>query len=68
MAAALKFLDQLQPDYCVISLGADNSYGHPHKEVIKRLNKLDTTVYRTDISGTVTAQTDGKSIRFATEK
>ena len=67
-ASSQKFLDQLQPDYCVISLGADNSYGHPHKEVMNRLNKMNTTVYRTDLNGTVTAQTDGSTIQFATEK
>ena len=67
-ASSQKFLDQLQPDYCVLSLGADNSYGHPHKEVVKRLNKLNTTVYRTDINGTILVQTDGNDIQFTTEK
>lgn len=67
-ASSQKFLDQLQPDYCVISLDADNSYGHPHKEVMNRLNKMNTTVYRTDLNGTVTAQTDGSTIQFTTEK
>ena len=67
-ASSQKFLDQLQPNYCVISLGADNSYGHPHKEVMNRLSKMDTTVYRTDLNGTVTAQTDGSTIQFTTEK
>lgn len=67
-ASSQKFLDQLQPNYCVISLGADNSYGHPHKEVMNRLNKMNTTVYRTDLNGTVTAQTDGSTIQFTTEK
>lgn len=67
-ASTKKFLDQLQPEYCIISLGADNSYGHPHKEVIKRLNQLDTGVYRTDMSGTVTIETDGVALELTTEK
>ncbi len=38
-ATTQKFLDRLNPDYCVISLGADNKYGHPHKEISQRLKK-----------------------------
>ncbi len=67
-ATTQKFLDALAPDYCVISLGADNSYGHPHKEVSDRLKEADIPVYRTDLNGTVTAHTDGTSINFTTEK
>lgn len=67
-ATTQKFLDALSPEYCVISLGADNSYGHPHKEVSKRLNKAGMPVYRTDLNGTVTARTDGKEITFVTQK
>lgn len=62
------FLNKLDPDYCVISLGKNNKYGHPSKEVSKLLKKMEMPVYRTDLNGTVTAFTDGKAIRFATEK
>ncbi len=34
------FLDVIQPEICVISCGKDNSYGHPHEEVIERLEDL----------------------------
>ncbi len=67
-ATTAAFLKALAPDACVISLGADNSYGHPHQEVADRLKKSALTVYRTDLNGTVTAHTDGKTIRFTTEK
>ena len=42
------FLDAVSPDIVVISVGADNDYGHPHKETMERLSKMDVKVYRTD--------------------
>lgn len=67
-ATTQPFLDQLAPQYCVISVGKDNSYGHPHKEISRRLDASGATVYRTDLNGTVTAATDGKTITFTTER
>lgn len=67
-ASTEAFLNALSPDACVISLGAGNSYGHPHKEVTRLFKKLGLTVYRTDLNGTVTAHTDGKTLTFTTEK
>jgi len=62
------FLRQVMPKYGVISCGADNTYGHPHGEVTSRLYDAGVTVYRTDQQGTVIASSDGREIRFATEK
>ena len=67
-ASTEAFLKALSPDTCVLSLGAGNSYGHPHKEITQRIKKLGLTAYRTDLNGTVTAHTDGKTITFTTEK
>ena len=47
------FLDAVNPEIAVISLSADNSYGHPHEEVQKRLATAKIPVYRTDESGTI---------------
>lgn len=60
------FLSQVDPRYAVISCGLDNSYGHPHKEVLARLEKQGVTLYRTDQDGTVLAKSDGKEITFET--
>lgn len=62
------FLREVMPEYGVISCGIDNTYGHPHTEVISRLYDAGVTVYRTDEQGTVVAVSNGAEIRFATEK
>ena len=38
----------------VISVGRDNSYGHPAAETLQRLESFGCTVYRTDRDGTIT--------------
>lgn len=55
------FLEYCSPHTAIISCGKDNSYGHPHKEVIERLERYGCTIYRTDQSGAVTVYVkDGK--------
>lgn len=49
-----EFLEQISPEVCVISVGKNNKYGHPDKEVIERLNELGLKCRRTDIEGTIT--------------
>ena len=63
-----KFLDRVCPSTVVISCGEDNSYGHPHKETIEKLNSRNINYYRTDINGTVVATSDGSTITFTTDK
>ncbi|MBQ9915294.1 MAG: MBL fold metallo-hydrolase, partial [Clostridia bacterium] len=62
------FLDAVLPEYAIISCGTDNSYGHPHKEVVERLERMGITTYRTDVSGTVAAISDGTDISIWTEE
>lgn len=47
------FIEQVSPLYAVISSGEDNSYGHPHKDVLDTLYKSGAQVLRTDILGTI---------------
>ncbi len=58
------FLKRVDPEVAVISLGEDNSYGHPHYEVIKRLKNYGVQILRTDTDGTVVVATDGKDIYY----
>lgn len=53
-----------KPQYAVISCGKDNSYGHPHDEVLSRLSDAEVTVYRTDQSGTIICSSDGENVSF----
>lgn len=47
-------LDDITPEAAIISVGADNSYGHPTQEVLDRLAARNIAVYRTDLDGTIT--------------
>lgn len=50
------FLQKIIPDYALISCGKNNDYGHPHAEVLSRLQALGAQIYRTDRDGTVTVR------------
>lgn len=56
------FLHRVAPQYGMITCGHGNSYGHPHKEPLQRLDKLGVTYYRSDKHGTVVFTTDGDAI------
>ena len=60
------FLRAVQPRYAVISAGRYNSFGHPHDEVLDRLNALSATVLRTDQLGAVVFITDGYKMTIDT--
>lgn len=63
-----RFLYETDPDYAIISVGADNTYGHPHEEPMSRLNDAEVTVYRTDELGSILVSSDGKTLSFSWEK
>ena len=56
------WLEAVNPRFGVISLANGNSYGHPTKTVLDRLDDFDVDYYRTDVVGTVVFETDGKAI------
>ncbi len=60
--------EAMSPEYMLISCGLDNSYGHPHKEVVQMLVKSDADFYRTDYNGTITVTTDGMNLTVEAEK
>ncbi len=62
------FLDAVSPEYAIISCGEDNSYGHPHKEVVERLENMYISLYQTSVCGTVAAVSDGTTIQIWTEE
>lgn len=62
------FLDKVNPTYAVISVGKNNTYKHPHDEIIKRLENKNIKIYRTDESGSIVAESNGNIITFKTIK
>ena len=56
------FFLAVDPDFAVASCGADNDYGHPHKETLSLLYDTRTAFYCTDTDGTVTFFLDGETV------
>jgi len=69
-SSSAAFLAVADPQLAVISVGKDNTFGHPGPETIGRL--MDTVgldkIYRTDKNGTVECITDGEKLWVKTEK
>ncbi len=62
------FLAAVAPSVAMYSAGANNQYGHPHDEVLARLDRAGVTVYGTATNGTVTIVTDGTGFDVRTER
>lgn len=67
-SSGYRFLRSALPEYAVISVGRDNSYGHPTEEVLSRLEDAEVEVFRTDLHGHVVARSDGRSLEFSVER
>lgn len=57
------FLKNVSPQYAVISVGSDNAYGHPTKNVLRRLDRFADSIFRTDINGNIRFESDGKAMK-----
>ncbi len=60
-STTMDFLKEVSPETALISCGKNNSYGHPHSEVLKNLSIEKVKVYRTDFDGDIVVATDGES-------
>jgi len=58
------FLDSVSPEYAVISVATDNTYGHPTAECLNNLRMAGVKVFRTDEQGTIIAISDGNTISW----
>ncbi len=63
-STAKVFLRKTNPEYAIISCGKNNQYGHPHKEVLERLENFNVEIFRTDELGTIVATVQGDEIIF----
>ncbi|HHW61593.1 MAG TPA: MBL fold metallo-hydrolase, partial [Syntrophomonadaceae bacterium] len=67
-SSSAAFLQAVSPQIAVISCGLQNDYGHPHREVLQRLVEQDIKVLRTDLHGTITIKSNGKSITISVKE
>ncbi|MFI9403557.1 ComEC/Rec2 family competence protein [Nocardia sp. NPDC052316] len=63
-----EFLAAVQPRLTVISVGSDNTFGHPNPEILTELSAIGTTVARTDQRGDVLVLGGGQELRIATSR
>lgn len=56
------FLEKVKPKFAVISAGRDNKFGHPSSRILARFERIGARVFRTDLSGSVTLESDGVSV------
>ncbi len=62
------FLEAVNPQIVVISVGADNRFGHPAPEVLQRYTNYGITVLRTDKQGTIELITNGERLWLETSR
>lgn len=58
-SSSQSFIQAVHPEVTVLSYGEDNKYGHPHTEVVERLQAVGSKIYATAEAGTVIVSTDG---------
>ena len=66
-SSGYRFVYETDPEYAIISCGKDNSYGHPHEEVVSRYTDAGIPMLRTDELGTILAVSDGFDITITWE-
>ncbi len=59
-----EFIDEINPKYSIISVGKNNRYGHPNKEVLDNLK--DSKIYRTDQDGSIMFKIKNNKLRIVT--
>ena len=59
-----EFIEEINPKYSIISVGKNNRYGHPNKEVLNNLE--DTQIYRTDLDGSIMFEIKNNKLKIET--
>ena len=63
-SSSKEFIDEIKPKYSIISVGKNNRYGHPNKEVLDNLN--NSKIYRTDKDGSIIFKINNNKLRIET--
>jgi len=67
-SSGLNFLKEVKPEYAIISVGEDNSFGHPSLRVLDNFRKVNTEVLRTDKKGDIIFLSNGQTLTVKTER
>ncbi len=65
-SSSTEFIERINPEYAVISVGEHNKFGHPSQFVVDRLTEKNIKLYRTDESGAVTVKSYGRGLKVST--
>ena len=63
-SSSKEFIDKINPKYSIISVGKNNRYGHPNKEVLNNLN--NSKIYRTDQDGSIMFKIKNNKLKIET--
>lgn len=63
-SSSKEFIDEIKPKYSIISVGKNNRYGHPNKEVLSNLE--NSKIYRTDKNGGIEIKLNKKNYKIRT--
>ncbi len=58
-ATSTELLQEITPEYGLISCGFNNTYGHPSEDVLQRMEAMNMKWYETDLEGAIVVETDG---------
>jgi competence protein ComEC len=61
------FLQEVDPRFAIVSAGENNQYGHPHAEVIERVENAGIDIYSTHIHGTIIVSSDGETLEVTSD-
>jgi len=67
-SSSMDFLKEVEPEYTIISVGKDNSFGHPSLRVLDNLRKINTKALRTDEKGDIIFESNGQKLTVKTER
>ena len=63
-SSSTEFIDEINPKYSIISVGKNNRYGHPNKEVLENLEQ--SKIYRTDQDGSIMFKIKNNKLKIET--
>ena len=63
-SSSKEFINEINPKYSIISVGRNNRFGHPNKEVLNNLN--DSKIYRTDVDGSIMFKIKNNKLKIET--